>query len=230
MKIHRLNGNTLKIIAVICMMADHIYKFAGVQFFSLQVAGRLAFPLFAFCVAEGAYYTSNKKKYLLRMFLFAILSELPFDLMIFGYPNMAHQNVIWTFLLALVAIFLSEHFVRTTHLKILWFIFIFWFGSLSLAYATDYSFLGFLLVIAFYFVKKKRLDKMSNDIILALCIISFNIAYVFLGSGQIQLYSMLSIIPIIMYSGERGRKSIIAKSFYLIYPLHMLILYLISLI
>jgi len=71
--------------------------------------GRLAFPIFAFLAVEGYFHTRSFKRYALRMLLFAVLSEVPFDLMYGGtvfYP--VHQNVIWTLLLGLLGIRLME--------------------------------------------------------------------------------------------------------------------------
>ena len=81
----------LKLIAMISMVFDH----AGDMFFHdqlwMRMIGRLAMPLFSFCIAEGYRYTKDRKKYLLRMGLFALISEIPFDLAFTGKIDLSHQ-------------------------------------------------------------------------------------------------------------------------------------------
>ena len=83
-KIQKLNGTVLKIIAALFMVIDH----AGYMFFPkviwIRKVGRISFPIFAFFIAEGFFYSKDRRRYLLRMLLFAVISELPFDLAFFG--------------------------------------------------------------------------------------------------------------------------------------------------
>lgn len=99
-----LNALELKLVAMALMLCDHVwYAFLqdkGCQW--LTYAGRLAFPIFAFQIVEGFIHTRNVKKYWGRVFLFALISEIPFNIMINGgilYPY--HQNVMFTFCIAL---------------------------------------------------------------------------------------------------------------------------------
>lgn len=101
-----LSAAALHIIAMALMLMDHLWATLLPAQDWLTCAGRLAFPIFAFMAVEGYFHTRNLKRYVLRLLLFALLSEVPFDLMYGGtwfYP--VHQNVIWT-LLALVPIWL----------------------------------------------------------------------------------------------------------------------------
>ena len=78
-----MTSNVLKIIAMRSMFIDHAFKMGVIPDLLLfQVVGRLAFPIFAFLIAEGIYYTKNKSKYLMYMFIFAIISEVPFNLLV----------------------------------------------------------------------------------------------------------------------------------------------------
>ena len=104
-----ISAAVLHIIAMILMLMDHLWATLFPAQDWLTCAGRLAFPIFAFMTVEGYFYTHNLKKYIFRLFLFALLSEVPFDLMYGGtwfYP--VHQNVIWTFLLGILGIHLIE--------------------------------------------------------------------------------------------------------------------------
>lgn len=129
-----ITGSTLKIIAIVCMLIDHIgavilerYLYAnGLSYKTMQMMveggfgnlqkvviadlilrliGRLAFPIFCFLLVEGFYYTSNRAKYVLRLFLFALISEVPFD---FAFKNswleFSYQNVFFTLTIGLLTI------------------------------------------------------------------------------------------------------------------------------
>lgn len=104
----------LHIIAMTFMLMDHLWATLLPAQDWLTCVGRLAFPIFAFMAVEGYFHTHSFKKYILRLLLFAVLSEIPFDLMYGGtwfYPF--HQNVIWTLLIGLSGIHLMEKLEKT---------------------------------------------------------------------------------------------------------------------
>lgn len=118
------------------------------------------FPVFAFMTVEGYFHTHNLKKYMLRLLLFALISEIPFDLMYGGtwfYP--IHQNVIWTLLMGLLGIHLMETvhknqkrwlYVLTAFVTV---VFGMIFGTLCM---VDYYGVGVLTVFVFYFFRGRR--------------------------------------------------------------------------
>ena len=113
MKRFDISTFVLHIIAMIFMLCDHLWAtlIPGNQW--LTCLGRLAFPMFAYMTVEGYFHTSNLKRYVLRLLLLAVISEIPFNLMYsssFIYPF--HQNVIWTLLLGIGLIHVNEFAAR----------------------------------------------------------------------------------------------------------------------
>ena len=100
-----LSAAALHILAMAFMLLDHLWATLFLSQEWMTCVGRLAFPIFAFMAVEGYFHTHSFKKYAQRMLIFALLSEIPFDLMYGGtwfYP--VHQNVIWTLLIGLLGI------------------------------------------------------------------------------------------------------------------------------
>lgn len=88
----------LHIIAMACMLSDHMWATLFPYVDILTCIGRIAFPIFAFMIVEGFYHTSNFRRYLCRMLIFAVISEVPFDLVSGdSVLYLFHQNVLWTF-------------------------------------------------------------------------------------------------------------------------------------
>ena len=104
-----ITAGGLHILAMALMLCDHMWAtlFPAAEW--LTCLGRLAFPIFSFLLAEGFFHTHNLRRYLLRLLLGAVLSEIPFNLIYSGsvfYPF--HQNVLWTFLLSLLLMALMD--------------------------------------------------------------------------------------------------------------------------
>lgn len=151
----------LHILAMVFMLCDHLWAtlLPGQEW--LTCIGRRAFPIFAFMIAEGYAYTSNVKKYMGRLLIFALLSEIPFNLIMGSsliYPF--HQNVLWTFLLGLLSLQIIEK-ARKTEKKWLLALTVvlvvlgdYVLGTLTM---VDYNAAGALTVLLFYFFRKKNL-------------------------------------------------------------------------
>ena len=106
-----LSALGLKLLAMALMLCDHLWASVASDQAWLTHIGRIAFPIFAFQIAEGFARTHDRKRYLLRMLAFAAISEVPFDLFYGGtvfYPF--HQNVMLTFVLAILLLLGVEKF------------------------------------------------------------------------------------------------------------------------
>lgn len=228
----------LHILAMGLMLCDHLWAtiVPGGQW--MTAAGRLAFPIFAFMIVEGYFHTSNHRKYALRLLTFAVVSEIPFDLMCSGSAvNPFHQNVLWTLLLGLGLIHWNEkakgcklwrRILRGAATVAVGFI----VGFLTM---VDYYGVGVLTVLVFYFFRERKWWALAGQ---AAVLYYLNVEV--LGGlyfeisllGQVlqitqQGLALLALIPIWLYRGRQGYHSGWFRWFcYGFYPVHMLLLYL----
>jgi len=214
----------LKLTAIISMLIDHtavVFLSGNSRLYVIcRVIGRLAFPIFAFLIVEGFHHTSNIKKYLTRLGIFAIISEVPFDLAFYNsYMYTRHQNIFFTLFLGLFAIYLidmAEKKIKDNmvlvNLASAGITIVFCFIATLLK--TDYKFMGILIIVAFYLFRGSKVLPAVSMVILS--------------GNLIQACSALSIIPISFYNGKKGRN--IKYFFYVFYPAHLIILYLLHLI
>ena len=296
-------GSTLKIIAIITMFIDHLAASlielhmpmdspASPWFITdiiMRLIGRLGFPLFVFLLVEGSHYTKNKVNYLRNMLIFALVSEIPFDLaLVSGHVwDFSHQNVFFTLLFGLCFIFLSDYVkekeepaaifkiigkmgfvfaflvfcqafynsefgysfamfgksigiigsvIAGATAALLYFLFSMrwdenkkiWLGNAYLFLGifmgiadllnTDYSGWGVLVIAIMYFLRGNVTNKKEAAMgCLGLTLMQ-----------SIECTSFFTLIPISKYNGERGLK--LKYFFYLFYPVHLTIIYLIGLL
>ena len=209
----RINTFTLKMIAVVSMLIDHIGAVLFPQNEILRMLGRLAFPIFAYTLVEGFMHTHDVKKYLMRLGILALLSEIPFDLAFNGtILESGHQNVFFTLFLGILMLYLALK-APTNLQRIITIVAMLIIADLL---CTDYSSMGLLMIFWFYQFRENKIVKyIGIALINALCM------------GGIQIYAILSLIPIALHSGEQGRKC--KAFFYGFYPVHLLALYFIYL-
>lgn len=216
-----MNNTYLKLIALTTMIIDHV----GAIFFSFEpnfrIIGRIAFPIYCFLLVEGYFHTRDVKKYSIRLFLFALVSELPFDYAFFGGMNNTHQNIFFTLFLGLLAVHaIEEYFMKKPVISVP-VLFLAFF--LSEYFHTDYGMLGILYILTFYGLRK--VDGLPKVLLMVVFIGILNI----LLSRGVQYYSVLAVPFIAAYNGKPGPRNILLKyGFYTAYPLHLLILYLLQ--
>ncbi len=230
-RIQFLNGFHLKLIAICTMLIDHMgyTLFPGVMW--LRCVGRVAFPIFCFLIAEGCVYTHDRKKYAARLLVFALLSEIPYNLMNSGMIwDPYDQNVLWTLLLgALVCWLMDWALKKCTPLS-----FVLTGAVMLAAYwlleigNTDYGGWGMLLVAAFYGVHRAPSGAVVKMIAQAFGLAFFSIG-VMGGYLSIELWSLAALVPIWLYNGQRGfSNKAVQYGFYAFYPVHILALSLIA--
>ena len=217
-----LTSYQLKWIAVITMVIDHTGAVLYPGELIFRYIGRIAFPIFCFLLVEGFLHTRDIRQYMLRLGLFAIVSEIPFDLAFNGQMlEFTHQNVYFTLFFGVLMMYVLS-MGGTWPEKAVEILLIMW---LTVFLKTDYSFKGILLILIYYKARAGYdylYERYNINHILGL---SGGILWNFLWNWRIQRYGVAATIPIALYNGERGRK--MKYFFYIFYPAHLLILYLI---
>ena len=218
-----LDGSVLKTIAVTTMLIDHtalvlfsnsdtvIFSLAGhtlTLFSFLRTVGRISFPIYAFLLAEGYIHTRDVKQYGLNLLLFAVISELPWNLEHTGTLRYASQNVFFTLLLGLLGIWAVDK-LRKEPLKLT--ASLVCLLVLSNVIKCDYGIRGFGFILMMYLLR----DEPYGRAAVGSCVLTST------------WKAGLAFIPIALYNGKRGfiNNEFRKYLFYAIYPLHMLVLY-----
>ena len=218
-----LDGSMLKLIAVITMLMDHtasallennyfvIFRFGERTidlYEAMRIIGRISFPLYAFLLVEGFLHTRSVKRYTGSILAFALLSEIPWNLMHSGKLTFSGQNVMFTLLFGLLAIWTIRDYHGDRRIKAL---LLFGLLALSFVFRADYGAQGFGFIIMMYLLRDRELYRALTGCCILPALWKAGIAF----------------IPVSMYNGQRGfiRNKPLKYAFYLVYPLHLLILY-----
>lgn len=232
-----LDSNALKFLACLLMFCDHMWATVVPGNIWMTWLGRLAFPIFAFQIAEGYIHSSDFRRYAKRLLLFGIISEVPFDL-VYGstvfYPF--HQNVMFTLLFGLLAIRAldnarSKHTAKSAVDGVLLAALCCIGGAITF---SDYGMLGVLTVIMFYICRSLPFAPLAQLVFMLLFnIVLFRGEYIPIVIGQhtfefqTQGFAVLALIPIWLYNGKKGSSNkALQYGFYAFYPVHLLVLYL----
>ena len=230
-----LNSLTLKLLAMALMLCDHLWATVLPGWMWLTDIGRIAFPIFAFQVAEGFQRTHDRKKYLLRMLVFALISEIPFNYLYYSSPVFPfHQNVMFTFFIALLLMLGLEKLrgkgtgvyiiAAALSLPVGYFL-----GTLGM---VDYYGSGVVTVLVFYLCRGRswgRLGELAGLIVLNCYLLGGMMMPVTLLGHTFEIseqgLAVLALIPIWLYNGKQGPHSrALQYACYAFYPLHMLVL------
>lgn len=224
LSLHILTSESLKWIALITMLIDHIgaviLEMGVISAFSydtsilllkidfvLRQIGRISFPIFCFLLVEGFFHTSNKRKYALRLFLFACISEIPFDLCLNKHIlEFSYQNVLFTLLFGFLTIWAMDILKQKNAILS---IFPAIFGILASSFfQTDYDWKGIVIILVFYLFYTYPVEKT----VIGCLALSWEPTACF------------ALIPINLYNHQRGKRRL-KYFFYFFYPAHLLILY-----
>ena len=236
MKKYRLNRNQIKYIAITAMLLDHMAAFLFtpekhpaliVLYIIMRTIGRIAAPVMFYFLVEGYVHTSSRKNYALRLLSFAILSQIPYSLVRFGKASAGDLNVIFTllisFLMLAVTDMIKSQVIKGMAVALFMLISVF----------SDWGLLGPLMVWIFYMNKGNKI-KQIRDYLMIICI-QMICTVIFLICNTQNWYEgicqlgIFLVIPLLQfYNGEPGRRTVVNKwLFYVFYPLHLILIWLI---
>ena len=235
----KLSSNFLKIIAMVLMLIDHIAMFFFPKVAILRIIGRISFPIFAFMVAEGCRYTRNKLRYFLSVFLLAIVVQLVYFLV----EGSLFMCVLVSFSLAIPMVYALQYLKSvlivgsgTKRILLAVVLLLLSIGltvGVCLIVEVDYGIMGCFLpfIASIFYVPNEASEKLRSYDTTLNRIIVFSVGVLALGliKGGLQIFGILSIPILLLYSGKRGRYNI-KYFFYLFYPLHLAILEAISIL
>ncbi len=228
-----LSSNTLKIIGAVTMVIDHIGYILLPNLVIFRIIGRISFPIFSYLICEGCRYTKNKKKYLLRMLILGVVTSAAYIIV----NREIYLSVPITFSLSILLIFTLQNIKngqelkdKLLHLGVFAFL-LFAVFVLSRFISVDYGFTGVVLPLFPTFVNMLDNSK-SNKILLfkkefaGFCV---GLLAICVLSRGIQVFSLISLIFLAFYNGEKGIK-LPKYFFYIFYPAHLVILWGIAMI
>lgn len=218
----QINGASLKYIAFISMFIDHFNKTIITPLLNYQqplvtistifdIIGRIAFPIFAFMIVEGFYKTKSRGKYLRNLLIFAIISEVPYDMFQSKvFINNRSQNIMWALALGLLTLIIVDKLKEKIKNKYAWLGVSILIVAINAVLATllsfDYDYYSIIIIFILYLFYDKRF---LGSILSYLVIIK-------------EVYAILGFAVINFYNGEKGRQDKLFN--YLFYPVHLLIL------
>lgn len=220
-----LSNNALKIIAMVSMLIDHIGLILFPQHQIFRIIGRIAFPIFAYMIAEGCFYTKNRKKYFLMIAILGIFCQAISTIT----THSLYMNILITFSLSIAVIFSIDNFKEKKNMPsfisaactIAGVVFLSYIAPLifkSSGFKVDYGIWGVLIPVFVYFSPTKALKIFFMTLILVIRI--------FLVSN-LQLFALLAVPFLMLYNGKRGKMNM-KYVFYVFYPAHLAILYIIN--
>lgn len=216
------HNEILKVIAVITMVVDHLGYLFFPELTWMRIIGRIAFPIFAYQMSIGYFHTSNKNKYMLRMWIFALIAQIPYTLLFETFD----LNILFTLLLSL---FLIDRLKAKDWTWIFPYILI-----CTLPYINsdipnfDYGWYGILTPLLFYFLMKRKLILLFAQITLTVSYLTIN--ELSIGAWYIQIFGILGVLIALYFPIGRWKISMNKYFFYWFYPGHLFVLLLIKFI
>ena len=223
----KLNGEVLKLIAVITMAIDHIGAMLFPRIIILRIIGRVSFPIFAFMIAEGCFYTSNKAKYLFNLSVFAVISQIVKII----FKDNDDLNVMFTFTAAVILIFVLDKIIeniKNNKIKESVYLYLLLICVIGIIYVINshikfqYEIWGCFAPIIIYLSNYIKTEKNILQIKTIMLIVA--LTFIYMDYKGVQSYAYLSVFLLMLYSGKKG--DMLPKYFfYAFYPLHLLAIY-----
>lgn len=193
------------------------------NYIPFRIIGRLSFPIFAYLIAEGCYYTRNRVRYFLTIFITGAICQLVFTF----FSDSLHMNIFITFSMSILIIF-SIYWARENYdtlnfavpfVLICFAVFVTTiFPDIYKGFKIDYGFFGILIPVVVSLSRKKHIK---------LLLFVSGMIFLCIDLEPIQWWSMLAVIPVALYNGSRGTLKM-KYFFYIYYPLHLALIYTIN--
>ncbi len=239
-KVGFLSGNMLKIIAAVAMLFDHMGLMLFPHIIAFRIIGRLAMPIFSFMIAEGCRYTKNKLRYFLTVFLFGVVIQIVY----FLFAKQTYMSIFITFSVSILLIYILQALKVTLlsdgasvfqkiSVTALFFIALLGVYLLNKVIVMDYRFYGCIMPVSAALLHapkgvSSKLFKIVDHLPFQLLAMGF-VILAMAKEKNIQYYAFLSLVPLLFYSGKRGRVNM-KYFFYIFYPAHLVVLQLIAFI
>lgn len=215
----RITTDMLKITAMVSMFVDHAaVAFVGLGmpagiYWTMRCIGRLAFPIYVYFLVQGYIYTHSVGKYAMKLGILAVISEIPYDMAVYGcFFYFRHNNVLFTLALALLLLWVTDSLYKKNRRLIpVAAVIVIWTAALSYILGLDYSYRCILLALAFYYARQYEVIMYT-----AAAIISA------ISGSLASLVTPLALVPIYFHDGKKGHiPKAVMWSFY---PAHLLII------
>ncbi len=219
-----MNRNILKIIAILSMLIDHIGAVFFEELLIFRIIGRIAFPIFAFFIAEGWQFTKSRKKYVVLIAIFAVASQVPY---MFLFEKII-LNVLFTFLLSLLLIYQYDAIAKNSENREIYAINFVLTNIVILCFSVfnlfDYGYMGVILPLTIYIFRNNKNKKM---LAMAFLLIFLSLSIVFNDVSNfyyyMQFFSLFALLPLYFYNGKKGKINL-KYFFYFFYLVHILVL------
>ena len=216
-----MSSFALKFIALTCMCIDHMGLALFPSVSAFRCVGRLAFPLYCFLLSQGYAHTRDIRAYARRLLLLAFVSEIPFDLLIFGrVASGVEQNVVFSLLLGLLALYAADS-LRGRRLACI--LALTALCAAAMILRVSYGWLGVALCLGFHFAREHRFKQaLCSALLCGLYALSLLFSGVERSWALLSLYATGASLLILLYNGKRGLHApALTFLFYAAYPLHI---------
>lgn len=213
-----LSGSALKVIALISMVIDHVALYlmehGTVLYETMRCIGRIAFPVFAFLIAEGLIHTRSRYRYFFTLLGFAVISEIPWYLL--NGADGTH-NVMFTLALGVATLMVLKNLLQRS--LVLGFLWTLGMARLASWLGVDYEWRGILVIVIFYLFNGYGHSFTYSRDMQFFCTFALMMHYGVMGS-------VVACMILYVYNGTRGfvQGSIAKYGFYAFYPVHLIVL------